>query len=79
MKRKTAKIVYYALAVIGFLLMAAGCVGYGRVWLYVGIGVMILCTWVGMQFNRCPHCGFRLGTWRKLNSCPSCGEDISDC
>ncbi len=79
MKRKTAKIVYYALAVIGFLLMDAGCVGYGRVWLYVGIGVMILCTWVGMQFNRCPHCGFRLGTWRKLNSCPSCGEDISDC
>lgn len=79
MKRKTAKIVYYALAVIGFVLMAAGCVGYGRVWLYVGIGVMILCTWVGMQFNRCPHCGFRLGTWRRLNSCPSCGEDISDC
>lgn len=79
MKRKTAKIVYYALAVIGFLFIAAGCVGYGRVWLYIGIGFMALCTWVGMQFNRCPHCGFRLGIWRKLNTCPSCGEDISDC
>lgn len=79
MKRKTAKILYYALAAIGFVLMAAGCIGYGRVWLYVGIGVMVLCTLVSLQWNRCPHCGIRLGTWRKLNTCPSCGEDISDC
>lgn len=77
MTRKMAKLLYYTLGVIGFVFMALGCVGYSRVWLYVGLGIMVLCTLINLKWNRCPHCGMRLGTWRKLSNCPSCGKELA--
>ncbi len=78
MKRKAARILYYALAVAGFVMMAAGCVGFSRAWLAAGIVLMVLCTLVNLKWNRCPHCGRPLGTWRSISSCPSCGEALTD-
>ena len=78
MKRKTARLLYYALAVVGFVMMAAGCVGFSRAWLAAGIVLMVLCTLVNLKWNRCPKCGRALGTWRTLSSCPGCGEALTD-
>ena len=77
MDRKKAMVLYYALAVVGFVMMAAGCIGYSKLWLAAGIVLMVLCTMVSLKWNRCPHCGMRLGTWRTLNTCPGCGESLT--